>query len=258
MEKRATTLGENQETQSNVSNERTSMSAWVSAMTAATSELSVFAAAMLTEEASKHDRLRKMSETLGLPVYDRYIFQLPMDEGKCADCVRNITESGFWNVALRVSSPSTRLLLRELNVDLDRFTELRETIRKFPKAVVELTPYREPDRSGSLLIDGHRAILEMVEGPHFWITKFAVDHRDLMSCSFRFPFTSIRYSVDDPLRRSLLYRTFKYVTGLLAGSRVRDVCIESTGLYAEFHWHAGLGYKFIECSYDPVWTATRC
>lgn len=213
-----------------------------------------FLTGILEEERAKALRLQRLSERIGLPIYETQEFILPADEKSYVAACDEITASGFWELALRFSTlGKTDVLFRGLGANKTAAIAAAKS-QRCKSFIAAVTPYREPERSGTLWMKDGSAVLEVVFGPHFWLTQSRPDHVELLRCEFVFPHKSVRYSMADTQHRRLLYGIFRDVIHIVLDTTLREASVFPRSVYCEFHWHAVLGYRFIECSGASVWT----
>jgi hypothetical protein len=232
--------------------ETNSISRWVDAVSLAGDDAAV--TALRREEEDKYGRLARLGGH-GLPVYPARDFDLPRQLAEFDAYVGELTADGIFTLAVRLSDARTgHLLLRRLGITAAEASEgaaltLGRPIR------AHVASYMSPTRSGTLWIRRGDIHLEAVDGPHYWITK-ASEH-ELDWCRLSHQQTSIEYSAGDPKRRAMLYRMLRDVLWLVLGSGISVARGALVSLYTEFHWHPGVGYLFIECSFADPWTGSK-
>ncbi len=230
----------------------TSMSAWAQKIKEISGQKDDFVLSILNEEASKTKRL----SDLGIPIYDFYDFILPDErEGFLARCNKAIKDE--WKISLRLSDLHGQLIFRQLDIDGDSIKLAIENFRHLGKFKARVSPYKIPDISGTLWVCQGDVYIELVFGPHKWLTKTPPQEEVVYRGSYKFPFKSVKYTTDDPEIRIILLRCLREVAWIVLGLNIRQLSENQKSVYAEFHWHKSLGYRFLECSFSPVWTGER-
>jgi len=216
----------------------------------------IFARSLLKEEEGKLARLTSLSATIGLPVYETFEFLLPTQAEKLLRLVSHLTRDQ-WKLSCRMMNVvDGRLVFRHLDIDVNIATAAIAEIPQDQRCTASISPYKEPTISGTALVSRGNANLEMVYGPHFWLTKAAPEGIDVLRCWYSFPSVSIRYSTPDPAERLTLFVHLKRVLDITLGLSIKHVRDAESALYAEYHWRADLGYRFLDCSYSRVWTGS--
>jgi len=234
------------------STHETSISAW--AKTLEHTRHRAFASKIMQEEQAKLARLDQLSSTIGLPVYQTRRFLLPLQAKAYGAYCKKLTATRVWNLALRFSEPASPTAIhRLLGATCPEAIAAGKDLARSTPCYVAVTPYREPDQSGTFIARPGLAYLEYVRGPHFWITKPGEAGGPLRSCELTFPQVLVAYSTTDPSDRSLLFRSFQYCVQLLVGCTIRELRYREQFVYAEFHWHQDRGPLFIECSFAESW-----
>lgn len=231
-----------------------SMSRWTSAGESLSPRLQRFSQAIRLEEAGKEHRLRRLAQHIGLPVYEVRSFRFPDDAGALETCCREMCAEFGWRLAVRVVE-NGQLLLRELDITPERTIKECNRLYGNQSLVVTVTPYRVPELSGTFWVRDGQVLLEVAMGPHFWLSKWAPPEEEVLRCWVSPTATSVAYSTVDLERRRLLFHTATAVSRHTLGCSLRLAATMALAVYAEFHWHATLGYRFIECSFSPTWTA---
>lgn len=233
------------------------MTAWVQGLRAVTVTAAHhrFVDGILKEETSKPSRLRRLKDEIGLPVYETYACELPTQMDAFKRICGEITTGGGWDLALRiVDSGSGKVLVRHLGLKCAEAIEVATRLPANQRYAATILPYREPTRSGTLLASRGSILLEFVFGPHYAITQCVSGGPELFFCRFGFPQVAVEYSTPNPETRRVLFQCLREVSDLVFGCRVKDVVNMQLSAYAEFHWHLGLGYRFVECSFNEAWT----
>jgi hypothetical protein len=232
-----------------------SMSNWIERTGSASDGLHTVTTKILAEELSKSKRLNALAEQIGLPIYDVREYKLPQEiepyRIRCAD----ITRDGTWRIAIRFARPPLYdAFVRVLGADLAEALQAAEAHKTASAFIAQVTPYRTPDQSGTLLVRRGEARLELVFGPHSWISKAPPTQDAIIICNYELPDLSIQYSVDKTDVRQLMYRHLVEVVRMVLGYGISGLRESGLSVYTEFHWHKHIGYRFLECSFSPVWT----
>lgn len=217
-------------------------------------ENEAFLQPLMSEEASKRKRLSEMASSFGLPIYESFRFAIPNETDRClALCDRKIKEE--WKLSVRLSIPSPeKLVFRQLDIDVNGIIQAIEEHKQLGALAVRVDPYKIPVLSGTLLVSKGDAHLEMVFGPHKWLTKSAPSENLVYRCTYRY--LSVKHSTLDLRIRKTLFRCMQDVVRITLGVNIRQLAETQQSVYAEFHWHDYLGYRFLECSFSPIWTRT--
>jgi len=238
------------------STHNTSISSWTQALRDRRKYCSLIES-LLSEEGQKGERLQRFAKDIGLPVYRTYRFLLPREYAAYERTCERISSSG-WNLAIRFSSPDTNeAFYRRLDVPVGSAIQSARQSGHPRPFVATLTPYLEPEQSGTLIVKPGAATLEYVLGPHYWITKAPPDGVPLLRCELTFPCPSIRYSTEDPTLRALLFARFRDALRLTVGCGIRSLAEFRGSAYGEFHWRARSGIRFIDYSVSGVWTGEK-
>lgn len=227
----------------------TSMSAWAQKIKEVYKENNDFVLYLLDEESSKTNRL----SNLGLPIYDVYDFILP-DEIESCLAICNEAIKNEWKISLRFSNLCEQLIFRQLDIDADSIKLAIENVRHLDKFMARVSPYKIPAISGTLWVCQGDVYIELVFGPHKWLTKPPPRREVIFSCSYKFPFISVKYTTNNPKIRNTLFRCLREVVWIVLGLNIRQLSAIQKSVYAEFHWHESLDYRFLECSFSPAWT----
>ena len=212
-----------------------------------------FKRALIDEERNKTKRLDELAASLRLPVYDVRRFSMPMQIKQYLHRCDEILGDG-WTVAIRFSRfHDTLPFFRYLGADRAVAVKAAKRFSNLSPHVAVVTPYKIPEWSGTFTISKGRLHLELVSGPHNWITKAAPTDVQLFWCSTN-DCGSLQHSEVEVSCRQLLSRTMLDMTRLLFGCGPRALVHTDAIAYAEFHWHSGIGYRFIDCSFSRAWT----
>jgi hypothetical protein len=210
------------------------------------------------EEATKPARIAAALAAAGIAAHPQFSFTLP-DEKIALIAKCHHLETDGWLLTVRVADAGTGMVVYRV-LDSDARSIERGLLRHL-KAGRELratvTPNRMPTVSGTVLARDGDVTLEMVYGPHHWVTKAPPTGTELKWCSFSFPHLSVVHSTGDPADREMLYRHLRTVIRIALGMNLVECAKGGTSLYAEFQWDARSGYKFFDISFDQVWTGTR-
>ena len=236
------------------SGERTSMNWWAKGLIGLKRGRETFVRALVTEEEAKLSRLNWLSAALGLPVYQTFEYTLPLGRKRILERIGCEIAAG-WKVSVRVMDlQDARLIYRNLDVDVGSVSAFIDKNPRGGRYSLTVSPYKEPRISGTLLVRNGDACLEMVDGPHFWLTKGMPDSVIVDRCWYGFPGVSVEYSTTDAERRARLCVHLRSVVALTLGVNIRHMPELGGSLYAEYHWREDLGFRFLDCSYSPVWT----
>jgi hypothetical protein len=215
-----------------------------------------FADNLLLEEAQKVDRLERLSTEISLPIYESSRFVLHSEFDAYQKRCLKITNDSAWQLAIRINrAGSGEVLFRAVGISAEEAIAAVKELPVGDTCVATVTPYKLPARSGTLLRVNGQLIMELVFGPHMMISKGIADAGDLFHCSYG-PFThSVKYSTTDENTRVILFAMFQKATKSIFGSNLRDAADWNESVYAEFHWHKNIGFRFIECTFSPAWGA---
>jgi hypothetical protein len=217
-----------------------------------------FGLAVLDEDEEKLGRVRSLAATIGLPILDTLVFRLPSDANHLFHAISKQLEGG-WNVSFRVmNEDSGALVFRDLDVDVKA---VKSELSKLPsghKFRASISPYKPASISGTLLVRPDDLVLEIVYGPHFWLTKSLPDGVQMFRCCYTAPDVSVRYSTGDAKHRAILHRHLEDITRLALGLNIRHAREAGRPVYAEYIWREDFGYRFLDCSYASVWTTLGC
>ena len=233
--------------------EGSSMEAWCARLTEAGERGRRFACALMEEEERKQARLENLSNSVGLPLHKTYLFDLPKDRQRLTRLCHDLEGAG-WKLSFRLTGEDGRLLFRDVDADTRTIAAIMAHLPRPHHSTARVSPYKEPTISGTVLVTSGSACLELVYGPHYWLTKGAPSGMRILSCSYRFPHLSVQYSTQDPKQRAVLFGQLKEVLHIALGLGIRTLAELNPSLYAEYHWRRDLGYRFLECSYSWVWT----
>lgn len=229
------------------------MEAWCTRLREKGEGHGLFARALMEEEGRKEARLAALSKSIGLPLHDAYSLEIPKDRVRVIALCRDLKNAG-WKISVRlVGARDGRLLFRDVDVSV---AKVAGALGRFPRrepCTVRVSPYKEPTVSGTVLVTSGDACLEMVHGPHYWLTKAPPIGVPILRCWYRFPYLSVQHSTEDPEERIVLFRDLKTVVRIALGISIRQLPEMKSSLYAEYHWRSDLGYRFLECSYSWVW-----
>src|SRR5208282_3170183 len=165
-------------------------------------------------------------------------------------------EGAGWKLSFRLTGEDGRLLFRDVDADTPTIAAIMAHLPRPHRSTARVSPYKEPTISGSVLVTSESARLELLYGPHYWLTKGAPSGTRILSCWYRSPYLSVQYSTEDAKQRAILFRHFTDVLRMALGINIRTLAEISPSLYAEYHWRNDVGYRFLECSYSWAWTGT--
>jgi hypothetical protein len=231
------------------------MAEWAAQLQTLLPEHAAFADALLREEDKKVRRLYELADETGLPIYKSLRFKLHSELVAFRKACLKITKNSKWQLAIRINRVDTgKVLFRGLGISAP---EALAAVKKLPKGdvcIATVTPYRTPARSGTLLVEKGRVTMEFAFGPHTILSKGSGDAENLLHCSYG-PFSeSIKYSTADEKIRAILFEMLKKSVQMVLGFNYKEVPKWKGAAYAEFHWHEDIGFRFIECSFSPVWS----
>ena len=231
------------------------MAEWVQRLRSLSSGHEEFAKELLREEQGKVERLARMANDTGLPIYESFRFCLPSQREAFERVCRRITSTPAWRLAVRISrSRTSDVLFRSLGVSANQAMAMIKELPKDDTCTAIVSAYKLPERSGSLRIVNGQAEMDFVFGPHTVISKGGPAGIELFHCC-NDPFTrSVKYSTRDERIRAILFTTFRDAIRLVLGCSLKEATDWERTVYAEFHWHKDVGYRFIECTYSDVWT----
>ena len=230
------------------------MAAWAIQLKSLLPAQEAFARTLLQEEAEKVDRLKRLAVEIGLPIYEPCRFTLGSEWEAFKDKCVEITDKSPWQLVIRINRVgSGEVLFRAVGISADAAITAAQKLPVGDTCIATVTPYKLPARSGTLLNVNGQIIMEFAFGPHTIISKGGADGRDLFHCSYG-PFTySVKYSTTDENTRAILFEMFQKATRLIFGCNLKHAADWHRAVYAEFHWHEDIGFRFIECTFSPAW-----
>jgi hypothetical protein len=177
-----------------VSGERTSMNVWARKLIKKGGYAKSFGLAVLDEDGEKLGRVRSLAATIGLPILDTIVFLLPIDANHLLRATSKQLENG-WKVSFRVMNEDNgALVFRDLDVDVKAVKSVLTTMPSGQNFRASISPYKPATISGTLLARPDDLMLEIVYGPHFWLTKSLPDGVQMLRCSYTAPDVSVHYS----------------------------------------------------------------
>lgn len=233
------------------SGEAQNMGRWASEAAGLTGKTSAFFAALLREEAGKTARLRQLGQSIGLPIYDQEEFRLPEDREACVAAMERVTSGGKWSLAMKISDPEGRVVFRRLGLTERAGTEALASAGD--GSTIHLTPYRDPDLSGTLWKRNGELLVEFSRGPHYWLTKWAPSDGCVIRGSVSATNQRLRLTGCADAERSLFARLTQAACRAVFGLDCRAALDQPNDAYAEFHWFRLEGLRFIECSFSSAW-----
>lgn len=214
----------------------------------------VLAKALLEEDSGKKGRIANILSTAGIPSIKDVVFIVPQEKDKLMKLSRQMEKAG-WKLTFRIITPNDRsVVFRALDKDAQAISDAITRLDLSRQWVVSVSPNKDPLFSGTALVSEGDAYMEMVYGPHNWLTKVAPEGVTIFSCWYCLPHVSVRYSTIEQERRLALYRCLNDVTRITLGMSLRQISETKKSLYAEFQWHKDLGYRFFDCSSSWAWT----
>jgi hypothetical protein len=231
-----------------------SMSEWCARLQETGGKGGLFVRAVMAEDERKLARLETLSRSIGLPLYETHSFELPEGIPRVIGLCSTLVKAG-WKLSFRLMDTNDRrLLFRDVDADVRTVVAAIGSQPRGQQCIARVSPYKEPTISGTVLVASGDALLEMVYGPHYWLTKVPPEGVAILSCWYRFPHLSVQHSTDDLQERVVLYRSLRNVVRIALGVSLRQLPEVRSSLYAEYHWRRDLGYRFLECSYSSAWT----
>jgi hypothetical protein len=211
---------------------------------------------MWKEEAEKSARMARVLAAAGLTPHPQYTFSLPTEGARLIKTCQGIEAEG-WLLTVRVVGVKTgAVLYRVLDSDTRTVEAGLCRLGQNESMLATVTPNRHPTVSGTLLARDGDAFMEMVYGPHHWLTKTPPNGIELERCTFVFPHLTVKYSTGDLAHREMLYRHLRTVIRIGLGMRLGEFADTRSSIYAEFQWDSQSGYKFFDLSCSWVWTAS--
>lgn len=231
------------------------MEAWCSRLNEVSGEKhKLFFQRIMEEDKKKASRLKTLCDTVSLPLYSNYVFIMPDEQEHVISLCNSLVNSG-WKLSVKLSATDGPVIFRDVDVDVQTVVLAIARLPDRRQCIVRVNPYKEPTISGTVLVTTQGARLEMVYGPHYWLTKAAPSDVTVFSCWYVFPYLSIKYSTADEQQRTSIYRNFRDIVHLTLGSDIRRLSDIGRTVYAEYSWRSDLGYRFFDCSYSKAWTA---
>ena len=233
------------------------MAEWVHGLGLTSKRFDYYIGSLLTEEKAKVSRLETMARDIGLPTYETCRFNLPAQQSKLLETSRRLTRGSSWALALRISDEdSGTVVCRDLGLSVEQVEAAARSLPSKRTFVAVVSPYKTPAQSGSIVIADGRALMEFVFGPHTQISKGRASAHELFWCSYGPLKRTIEYSTKNQTIRGVLHARFREAFKLLLGCEPKSAAEHTAHLYAEFHWHEDIGFRFIECSFSPAWTSS--
>ena len=233
------------------SSEIQSMSHWWAERAHLASGAQSFFEALQKEEGGKSARLAALARDIALPTYPTAAFSLPSELAAFGAHCREIAADGVWSVALKIVDETGRAIFRRLGLGAEAAVSAADSA----KGLALVTPYRDPELSGTLWLRDGGLVVEISRGPHFWLTKWAPAE----DCVLRGRASALdpRLKFDGDLSetdREQVSRIVSSAGRALFGCSVTGMLTLDTRVYAEFHWFRAFGIRFIECSFSRAWT----
>jgi hypothetical protein len=235
-------------TEHTINDESTSMNWWSNRLLNKGGRATRFAHEILKEDKDKPARLASLSASIGLPLYETHSFEHPRDADRVTSLCRRLATAG-WKINFRMlDSSEGHLLFRHVDVNVKMVATMLARLRQ-QQCTVIVSPYKAPTISGTVLVDSGNTWLEMVYGPHYWLSKISPTGVDVLRCWYHFPHLSVQYSTDDQKQRDVLFHNLSEVVHITLGITLRQLSETQRSLYAEYHWRNDIGYRFLDCSY---------
>lgn len=237
-----------------VTGQSSSINEWCARLLETGGKAGAFARAIMEEDELKLARLATLSQSMGLPLYETYSFVLPEGTARVVDLCSELAKAG-WKLSVRLMGTSDRrLLFREVDASVAMLVAAMATLSGDQQCIAHISPFKEPTISGTVLVVSGDAFLEMVYGPHYWLTKAPPEGVVIFRSWYRLPHLSVRYSTDAVQQRIVLLRSLRDIVRIALGLNLRQLPETRSFLYAEYHWRSDLGYRFLDCSYSGAWT----
>src|ERR1035437_1425877 len=232
----------------------TSMNCWCSELLKTKRVMTEYARCMWKEEAEKSARMARVLAAAGLTPHPQYSFSLPTEAARLIETCQRIEMEGRLLTVRVVGVKTGAVLYRVLDSKSKTVEAGLARVGQAEPMLATVTPNRPPTVSGTLLARDGDAFMEMVYGPHHWLTKAPPVGVELESCWFVFPPLSVRYSTLATAHREMLYRHLMTVIRIGLDMCLGEFAEARGSLYAEFQWDCRSGYKFFDISYESVWT----
>ncbi|MDA8162243.1 MAG: hypothetical protein M0022_04960 [Desulfobacteraceae bacterium] len=233
------------------------MSKWCKGLLKVGGRGEVFAKALLKEDAGKKARLASTLAASGVTLNKEFVFIVPQEKDKLVKISHQMERAG-WKLTFRIINPNDRrLVFRALDKDAQAISDAIARLDLSRQWIVSVSPNKDPLFSGTVLMSEGDVYMEMVYGPHNWLTKVSPEGVTIFSCWYCLPHVSVQYSTTDQERRLTLYRCLNDVARIMLGMSLRQISETKKSLYAEFQWHKDLGYRFFDCSFSWAWSGKR-
>lgn len=234
----------------------TSMNWWGKRLLGIGGRAALFARTIMSEDERKRARLITLSSSIGLPVYEVQLFEIPRETQKLIKVCGQLERAG-WKMSFRLTDPTDgRLVFRHLNVSSRLVAVTVGRLGLADRCSASVSVYKDPTISGTVLIDSGDVWLELVYGPHYWLTKTPPPGITVLRCWYRFPHLSVEYSTTEPEQREVLLDNLNDIVRMSLGMGLRQLPETGRSLYAEYHWREDLGYRFLDCSCSWAWTSS--
>lgn len=237
--------------QERIQSEIHSMNRWQALSEKHAQPAALFFSELQKEEEEKASRLAGLARTIGLPIYPHELVPAG-DAVRLRTLAQELMGSGAWNLAIKITDPSGEAIYRRLGIGPDEAATAASMCP--PHSLVSLMPYRDPDISGIIWKRPEQLLVEMVEGPHFWITKWAPPGVTVLlgRASPISPFLEFSPEPSDAQREDFARVTSTALRHLF-GRGLQAVLALDSKAYAEFHWFRRTGMRFIDCSFSDAW-----
>jgi len=195
-----------------------------------------------------------MLAAAGVRMHKTYLFTLPREAEGCIAVCRDLEATG-WVLTVRIVDVNDgSLVFRTVDSDAGPIATAVARLPLNHLYTATITPNKNATISGTILVRKGDACMEMIYGPHHWLTKSAPEGVTVLRCWYCFPHCSVRYSTDQLDYRLALFQNLRDVVRIALGMSLRQLSHTRSALYVEYQWNQELGYKFFDCSYSEVWT----
>jgi len=234
----------------------TSMNRWCSELLKTKQTMKEYVERVSKEEAGKAARMAMVLARAGIKPHAQYTFSLPDEISRLTETCERIETEG-WLLTVRVVGLKTgAMLYRVLDSDAKTVTTALRRLGRDEAMLATVVPNRLPTVSGTLRAHDGDAFMEMVYGPHHWLTKAPPVGIRPERCWFVFPHVTVEYCTPETDHREMLYRHLRTVIRIGLGMRLGEFAETRSSMYAEFQWDSRSGYKFFDISYAWVWTGS--
>lgn len=232
------------------------MSRWCTELIRSGDKLGGYARRLLNEEATKAERIAFALAAAGVTTHPQYRFALPEESAALLATCRRLEASG-WLLTVRIAERASGVVVfRVVDSDMQTVAAGVGDLSEGTALSATVTPNTLPALSGTLIVRQGNAYLEVVRGPHHWLTKAPPDGVVVEKCWFLCPHHYVSYSTESPSARRMMYRQLKAVVRIGLDMRLKDMAESRSSVYVEFQWSPTGGYRFFEISFSWVWTSS--